>query len=204
MISYIEGRILSKNDDSIVVLTQAGLGFRVFVTRDILLESGPVGHEIWLYTYFQLKEDGMALFGFTEEEDLECFNSLLAVSGVGPKVAMSILSTISAGDLSFAIVSGDVKTICQSPGVGKKLAEKIIVELKDKFEKRIGNVKNLDRAGDDSSGLGAEYEQNCLEAAQILVAMGSSMSEAMKAVRNVPYEEGMTSDTLVSQALKLL
>ena len=203
MISYIEGRVIKIYEDSLVVLTEAGIGFRVFVPRQVLREVNSIGHEIYLNTYFQVKEDQMALYGFLEDSELDCFNALLNVSGVGPKLAMAVLSTLSVEDISFAIISGDAKTISTAPGVGRKMAEKIIVELKDSFEKRMERRTEATLPDTERfEGARDEYEAMCLEAAQALTALGASMTDALKSVRSVPVTEDMTSDYLIREALK--
>ncbi len=204
MISYIEGKILKINSDSVVVLTNAGIGFNVFVPQSVFREISTVGHEIYLYTYFQVKEDGMALYGFFDEEELDLFNRLITVSGVGPKLAISILSALSVEDLCMAIVSEDAKTISTAPGVGKKMAEKIIVELKDKLEKESSGREVLSSAFTSDDDNKAEYEKACNEAVEALTSLGFSRTEAMKAVKLVPVYDDITSEYLITKALQVL
>lgn len=204
MISYIEGKILKINSDSIVVLTNAGIGFNVYVPQSVFREVSSVGHDIYLYTYFQVKEDGMALFGFLDEEELDLFNRLITVSGVGPKLGISLLSALPVSDLIMAIVSGDAKTISTAPGVGKKMAEKIIVELKDKVEDS-GNSGSFGIGDLASSSVDSDnIESLCREAVEALTSLGFSRTEAMKAVKLVPKEDGVTSEYIISKALQIL
>ncbi len=204
MISYIEGKILKINSDSVIVLTNAGIGFTVYVPQSVFREIGSVGHEIYLYTYFQVKEDGMALYGFFDEEELDFFNHLITVSGVGPKLAISVLSALSVEDLCMAILSDDAKTIATAPGVGKKMAEKIIVELKDKLEKESSgrDIKISSFTQDETER--ADYENACNEAVEALTALGFSRTEALKAVKLVPASDDITSEYLISKALQVL
>ncbi|MBQ7636746.1 MAG: Holliday junction branch migration protein RuvA [Lachnospiraceae bacterium] len=199
MIAYIEGRISKKYEDSLVVVTNGGIGFQVFVPTTVLSRAGGIGDEVFLNTYMQVREDGMFLYGFTEDEELELFKELITVSGVGPKVALALLSALSPNDILIAILSGDAKTLSMAQGVGKKVAEKIILFLKEK-------------AGKLSDGFGAgkgyaEYNNQgnkdvIMEAAQALNALGFSMTDAMKAVNSVNAGENTTVEEIVKLALK--
>ncbi len=192
MISYIEGTIIKIDHDSLIVLTGGGIGFRVFVPISVFREVSSVGHEIYLYTYLQVKEDGMSLFGFLDESELEVFKKLITVSGVGPKLAMAIMSALSVQDLTYAVISGDAKTIATAQGVGKKMAEKIIVELKDSFSGDFSVEQN------DAGG----YESIQAEAVEALSALGYSASEAMRAVRTVKITDDMSVEDVVRLSLK--
>ncbi len=193
MISYIEGTIIKIDRDSLIVLTGGGIGFRVFVPISVFREVSSVGHEIYLYTYLQVKEDGMSLFGFLDESELEVFKKLITVSGVGPKLAMAIMSALSVQDLTYAVIAGDAKTIATAQGVGKKMAEKIIVELKDSF-----SGETMVEQNDGGSG----YENVQTEAVEALSALGYSASEAMRAVRAVKITDEMSVEDVVRSALK--
>ena len=199
MIAYVEGRIAKLFDDSLVVVTASGIGFQVFVPGTVLREAGGIGSEIFLNTYMQVREDGMFLYGFTEESELEMFKELISVSGVGPKVAISLLSTLSPEDILMAILSGDAKTLSSAQGVGKKVAEKIILFLKDKAEKLSegfdGNEKtdgNVNRGSRDV----------IMEAAQALNALGFSMTEAMKTINSLNVGEDATAEEIIKLALR--
>ncbi|MCR5584905.1 MAG: Holliday junction branch migration protein RuvA [Lachnospiraceae bacterium] len=199
MIAYVEGRIARIYDDSVVVVTAAGIGFQVYVPTTVLREAGGVGSEIFLNTYMQVREDGMFLFGFIEEKDLEMFKELISVSGVGPKVALALLSALSPEDIIVAILSGDSKTLSTAQGVGKKVAEKIILFLKDKAEKYsegMGSEEDFD--GGNNHG----NRDVIMEAAQALNALGFSMTEAMKTVNSVKADENATAEEIIKLALK--
>lgn len=198
MISYIEGTVIKIHTDAVDVLTASGIGFHIFVPRSVFKEVTSINREIYLYTYLQVKEDGMSLFGFFEDNELECFKRLISVSGVGPKMAMSVLSQLTVTDLHFAVISGDVKTITGAPGVGKKLAEKIIVELKDEFSRESLN-SDYDELPAES---GMDNTDLYNEAAEALSSLGYSLSEAMKAVRQIPLTEDTTLEDLIKEALK--
>jgi Holliday junction DNA helicase RuvA len=199
MIAYVEGRIARLYDDSLVVVTASGIGFQVYVPATVLREAGGVGSEIFLNTYMQVREDGMFLFGFIEENELEMFKELISVSGVGPKVALALLSALSPEDIIVAILSGDAKTLSTAQGVGKKVAEKIILFLKDKAEKYsegMGTEEAFEGGNNHSS------RDVIMEAAQALNALGFSMTEAMKTVNSVKADENATAEEIIKLALK--
>ena len=108
-------------------------GYRVYISGREAEDLTRIGSQIKLHTYFHVKEDGMQLYGFCSRDDLEVFSLLLGVSGIGPKAGLNILSCLSPDELRFAVLAGDVKTISSAPGIGKKTAEKLILELKDKM-----------------------------------------------------------------------
>lgn len=199
MIEYIEGTIIKIHSDSIVVLTAAGIGFNVFVTRNVFKEVNTIGHEIYLNTYMQVKEDGMTLYGFLDDAELDMFKSLISVSGVGPKYAISILSTLTVSDLAFAIISEDIKTISTAQGVGKKLAEKIIVELKDKIDT---SAYSSDDSFDDAVQGYESGDDMLKDAAEALTSLGYSATQSYKAVRKVPADAYDNIEDLIKQALK--
>lgn len=131
MIAYISGDILSQESTSVVVLTQ-GIGYRVFCTTKTL-SNVVVGQYIELYTYHHVKEDAQQLFGFVSRDELVMFEQLITISGVGPKSALAILSAASLRDIEQAVLSGDPKILTKVSGIGKKTAERIVLELKGKL-----------------------------------------------------------------------
>ena len=162
-----------------------------------------IGEEIKLHTYLNVREDAMQLFGFLTRDDLEIFRLLIGVSGIGPKGGLSILSKLSADDLRFAVLSGDAKAISSAPGIGKKTAEKVIIELKDKL-----NLEEMLEPKDVSSsaevvggGLAGEIQT---EAVQALVALGYGSTESLRAVKKVDLEQAKTVEDVLKQALKNL
>ena len=132
MIAYIKGIVAEIQKDGIVLESQ-NMGYRIFMPASSLQRLGKTGEEKTIHTYLHVKEDAMQLYGFLKKEDLAVFRLLLGVSGVGPKGAMGILSCLSGEDLSFAILSDDAAAIAKAPGIGKKTAQKVILELKDKM-----------------------------------------------------------------------
>ncbi len=203
MISYIRGPLVEIDEDMIVV--EAGsVGYNIRVPLSVLENLPGIGEETRIYTYLQIREDAMSLFGFLSRQDLKMFKQLLGVSGIGPKGALGILSAMGPDDLRLAIVSGDTKAISRAPGIGLKTAQRVILDLKDRIsadEWMPGNV-----SGDGpSKDQGKEALQNAAkEAADALVALGYSAMEATKAVRQVEIAEGMTGDQVLKASLRHL
>ena len=160
----------------------------------------PVGNEVRIYTYLNVKEDAMQLFGFLTRDDLQVFKLLIGVNGIGPKGGQAVLSVLSPDDLRFAVLSGDVKAICAAPGIGKKTAEKVILELKDKLslEDALEHTMTGD-AGDISYGDSSGVQS---EAVQALTALGYSSTEALRAVKKIEITEAMDVEAVLKQALK--
>ena len=182
MISYIKGELTEVFEDTVVVETN-GIGYNIRVPGSVLDRLPSVGSSVRIYTYLYVKEDAMNLFGFLNRDDLSVFKLLLNVSGIGPKGALAILSTIGPDDLRFAVLSEDVKTISSAPGIGAKTAKRLIIELKDKlklaevFETALANKE---KASSENDVLLARNE-----AVEALVALGYASAQAMKAVQQV-------------------
>ena len=199
MISFVRGYLSEVYEDSIVIDSQ-GIGYQIGVPSSVLSELPPVGSEVKIYTYLQIAENLMALYGFASRDDLRIFKMLIGVSGIGPKGALAILSTIRPDDLRFAILSSDAKTIAKSPGIGLKTAQKVILELKDKLSLEEAVELKREAVTKGSAALGSARE----DALEVLTALGYSSSEALKAVRQVDVTEGMSADAVVKLALKLV
>ena len=199
MIAYIKGIVAEIEKDGIVLESQ-NMGYRIFMPASSLERLGKTGEERMIHTYLHVKEDAMQLYGFIKKEDLAVFRLLLGVNGVGPKGAMGILSCLSGEGLSFAILSDDAAAIAKAPGIGKKTAQKVILELKDKmnlqeaFEQKISGGEESDRQKMDSAVV--------QEAAAALEALGYGRQEAWSAVRRVSGGEGMNVEELLRAALK--
>ena len=130
MIAYIEGTLAKKTTSTVVIGTVAGIGYEVFVPVTVLQQLPPCGSKVLLHTYLQVKEDGVALFGFASEEELQIFKLLITVNGIGPKAALGILSGISVDDLRFAVLAEDTKTISKIPGIGPKRKQELLRQFK--------------------------------------------------------------------------
>ena len=202
MIGYIKG-VIEEIEENSILLDRGGLGFRIYMPAVLLDRDVHAGDEVKIYTHLQVKEDDMQLYGFFSRDDLEVFRLLLNVSGIGPKGAMNILSVISADDLRFAVLSDDAAAIAKAPGIGKKTAQKLILELKDRFrledafEMKLAHGRENPAAGTADNGASAE-------AIQALTALGYSATEAMQAVRKVDGAEGMDTEAILKAALKFI
>ena len=202
MVSYIKGELTEIFDDTIV-LENNGIGYNIRVPASLLSSVPSMGETVKIYTYLHVREDAISLFGFLTRDDLNIFKMLINVSGIGPKGALAILSTISPDDLRFAVLSEDVKLISSAPGIGAKTAQRLIIELKDKlklsevFEKSLANSSQTQQ----QSGAGQAARNEAVEA---LVALGYANSEALKAVRQIEAPESKDSETLLKEALKKL
>ena len=161
------------------------------------------GNEVKLYTYLNVKEDAMQLFGFLTKDDLDIFKLVIGVSGIGPKGGLNILSCMSPDELRFAIMSGDAKAISAAPGIGKKTAEKLILELRDKVD--IEDVLEHAAHGGDEASFTAEGGESGMqaEAVQALVALGYGSAESMRAVRKTSPDCASVEEIL-KEALKYL
>lgn len=196
MIAYIRGEIADITENSVVLDVQ-GMGYRVFVTGRELQQLPGKGMDLKLHTHFQVKEDGVQLYGFRKKDELEIFRLLLGVSGIGPKAALGILSAFSADDLRFAVLSEDAKTIAKAPGIGTKTAKKLILELKDKLSLEDAFEKKLEHMQDTVPA--ADFRQEAIEA---LTALGYSASDALRAVRNAGITEDMDTEEILKAALR--
>lgn len=201
MIGYIRGTVEEIAED-MLLLDHNGMGFRIFMAAGHLSGGVRAGDEVKIHTYLQVKEDAMQLYGFFSRDDLEVFRMLLSVNGIGPKAALGILSGLSADELRFAVLSEDVTAISRAPGVGKKTAQKLILELKDKFdledafEKKLAGVSAREAAGSKNEAVE--------EAVQALTALGYSGTEALQAVRKVEISPDINAEEILKAALKYM
>lgn len=206
MFSYIKGSLAEVLEDVIVV--EAGsIGWNIHVPLSVLERLPRVGEEVQVYTSFQVREDAMTLYGFLSRQDLQMFRMLLGVNGIGPKAALGILSTMRPEDLRMAIISEDAKSIARAPGIGAKTAKRVILDLKDrmKIEDVLpGGVLGEELASPMMPANPLPGNGAAREAAEALVALGYSLSEASKAVRQVPADGEMTAEAILKASLKYL
>lgn len=201
MVSYIQGELTEILED-VIVLETNGIGYNIRVPASVLSQIPSVGERMKIYTYLYVKEDAINLFGFLTRDDLKVFKMLLNVSGIGPKGALAILSTVTPDNLRFAVLSEDVKTISAAPGIGAKTAKRLIIELKDKlklqevFESALAKEKPQEMEG--SSILARN------EAVEALVALGYGSAEALKAVSQVEDIGEKDSEKILKEALRKL
>lgn len=202
MISYIRGILSEVSEDGIVVET-GNIGYEIRVPVSVLEKLPSLGSEIKIYTYMQVREDGISLFGFLGKADLSMFRQLLGVNGIGPKGALGVLSVLSPDSLRMAIISGDAKAIAKAPGIGSKTAQRVILDLKDKvsLEEVLygGGTPEIGAAVPKAAAIGPEKE-----AIEALTALGYSPMEAARAVRRVEITSEMTAEDILKQSLKQL
>ena len=193
MIASIYG-VLEASKVGQATIRVGGFSVRVFVPISTLNQLGDIGSEVSLYTHFQVREDGMALYGFAGEEERDAFEQLIAVSGVGPKVALALLSVMDARTLFKAIADEDQQRLALAPGVGKRLAARLVLELKGKLPS-LAALGGAASAGSASGRIQAEV----LEA---LMGLGYSASEAQAALAKIPQDRAMTLEEQVTFALR--
>ena len=202
MIAYVNG-IIEYIEEGLCVVDVGGIGMNVYISGSTMDRMPGIGEAVKLYTYTSVKEDSFTLYGFLSRDELSLFKMLITVNGIGPKGGLSILSVMTPDDLRFAIMAGDSKSISAAPGIGKKTAERITLELRDKIkvseDDMLGNSARVTM--DDLSGDASSARD---EAVAALVALGYNSTDAMKAVRKVlKADESAASDTEVLLKLAL-
>ncbi len=200
MIAFIRGELADVSQDAAVV-DAGGVGYQILMPARHLSQLPPVGEEVMIHTHMQVKEDDQQLFGFLSKEDLIIFKKVIGVSGIGPKGALSLMSQMTASELHLAVVSGDARAISAAPGIGKKTAEKIVLELRDKLD----DEDLIAAAGfvTDATADAAESSE-ASEAVQALVALGYGRSDALHAVRRTQDGQELSAEDLIRQALTFL
>lgn len=196
MIYNVRGT-LTYTDINYAVVECGGVGFKCFVSMTTLKELPPLGKEANLYTYLSVREDAMDLFGFATQQELDAFKLLITVSGVGPKAAMAVLSVLPPDRLSIAVSSGDVKSIQSAQGVGKKTAERIVLELKDKM---LGIAPSNAAAVQSIQAVASNSDVQ--EAVEVLVSLGFNQSDAATVVGAM--DKGLSVDDMIRKGLKQL
>ncbi len=204
MIGYLRGTI-AEIAANLVILDVNGVGYNIFIPTDFAGKLSTCLGEVKIYTYTHVKEDALALYGFPSNNELELFKLLISVNGIGPKGALGILSAFSANELRFAIYAQDVKKLSQAPGVGKKTAERMILDLKNKVH--IEDSLQAEDALFEGDGLSASAtveNQNKKDAVEALVALGYSKSDTVQAVSKIIITEDRTTESILKEALKFL
>ena len=200
MFSYIRGT-LADIDDNVVTVENNGIGYGMSASLNTIRQLPAIGSEVKLNTKLIPKEDSLTLYGFYDKEELKMFELLLCVSGIGPKGALAILGNMTVSDIQFAVAGGDAKAFAAAPGIGKKTAERIIIDLKDKvdiigaFEAKITS----DLSGSKKAAPSTSVKEEVLEA---LVALGYSPSNAARALDKMTITESTTTEQLLSDTLK--
>ncbi len=196
MIASLRGQLIYL-EPTFCIVECSGVGMRCFITSRTLGMMPPIGKEVKLYTYMSVKEDAIDLYGFSDMDELNCFKMITSVSGVGPKIGIALLSTFNAEQISLFIAGNDPKSLTAASGVGLKLAQRIILELKDKVSILPGgNSEEIVSVGN------AVSNTNSKEAISALVTLGYSQSEASLAVGK--FSPDMPVEALIKEALKVL
>lgn len=199
MFAYIKGTVEAKSNDSIII-EAGGIGYRIYTALSTINNLGQLGSPVKIHTHYYVREDIAALYGFYTVEELGMFDMLLTVSGVGPKAAISMISALSPSRFALAVVSQDAKSLTKAQGIGSKMAQRIILELKDKISKDQLTGGNLP---DSISSMDMGNGTVLSEAVSALMVLGYNSSEASNAASKT-YQEGMAVEETIMKALKLL
>lgn len=196
MIAYLVG-VIEEKFENVLIIDVNGIGYELFISNNTLVSLPMEGETAKVLTYMQVKEDGIVLYGFATEEEKAMFLKLITVSGVGPKMAISILSGMKLSDLLVAIVNEDSALLSKIKGLGKKTAERICLELKDKM-----SANSINLAG--QSEMSANYNENALnDAVETLITLGVNKNEAYRLARSKATEDA-TAEEIILKVLKEL
>lgn len=196
MIASVRGKLIY-SDNTYAVVECGGVGYKCFVTKNTLYNLPKKNDDVFLYTYLVVREDAMDLYGFLELEELDAFKLITSVNGVGAKIGLALLSEFTASQLTLYIASNDAKSLTAASGVGIKLAQRIVLELKDKVGSlQTGDIPEIKAVGN------ATLNSNTKEAVSALVSLGYSQSEASLAVGKL--DTSLSTEELIKQALKTL
>ena len=196
MFAYIKG-ILEEKENNYVVIDINGLGYKIFMSQNNIDSIGNIGEVVKAYTYVRVREDDISIYGFLTKEQLKMFELLIAVSGVGAKSALVMLSCIEPSDFALAVISGNVKVLTKVPGIGNKSAQRIILELKDKLkEEQLEETYTNSSAQKDNS-------ENINEAISGLMVLGYSRKDIEKAFEHLDIDN-LSIEDLIKKGLVLL
>jgi len=188
MIASLKGKLEALGNDWAVV-DVGGIGFQVFMPTPTISQLGAIGGEVQLYTHLHLREDNVALYGFASSGELELFKTLINVSGLGPRMALAMLSSMDTEQLVIAIASGNTELLTSIPGIGKKMASRLLLELKDKIGAGLVSAPMVELAQENADVMAA------------LVALGYSTSEASRALVSLPGDQKLNLEEKVRLAL---
>ena len=201
MIAMIKGILMEKAEGEAVVMTAAGLGMRMMCSMNTLAALPAAGEECTLYTHMSVREDAMELFGFLKREERDMFRRLISVSGIGPKSALGVLGSMPLSDLRLAILTGDAAALSRAPGIGKKTAQRISLELKDKLaQDALGGTAGLEDFA-VTAAVDAPVQDAVSEAMLALKSLGYTPQEAANALKDVKGQAD-TPDELIKLALR--
>lgn len=198
MIAFVRGMLFQAEEENLIVIDTGSVGYEVYVPKSLIPALPGIGEEVFLYTYHHIKEEENSLFGFLTKKDLELFKDLTKVSGIGPKTALSFLATMTADEVRQSIAAGDVKGISAIPGIGKKTAERVLVELKERYEKELA-LTCLPKGKESAN----DFNDTKLQALGALKNWGFSDKEARAALEKI---SGKAEDleSILREALSLL
>ncbi len=197
MIATLNGKLIIK-ELNYVVVECGGVGLKCFVTQNTHATVGNIGDNVFLYTYLSVREDALDLYGFADSSELEVFKLITSVSGVGSKIGLAVLSEFTPDKIMLYIASGDAKSLTKASGVGLKLAQRIVLELKDK----VGSISSDNISFDVKAVGNATAHTSSKEAIEALVSLGYTQSEASLAVGRL--DQSLDTNELIKQALKSL
>ena len=201
MIAMVKGFLMEKGEGEAVVMTSGGLGLRMMCSMNTLSALPQAGEECTLHTHMNVREDAMELFGFLKREERDMFRRLISVSGIGPKSALGILGSMPLSDLRLAILTGDAAALSRAPGIGKKTAQRLSLELKDKLaQDALGGTAGLEDFVVTSS-VDAPAQDAVSEAMLALKSLGYMPQEAANALKSVKGQAD-TADALIRLALR--
>jgi len=199
MLYSVKGELLHA-EPKMAVVCCGGVGFRLQITMNTARQLPSIGSEAMLYTYMNVREDAIELFGFADQQELNSFKLLTSISGVGPKVGLSILSELTPERVALAVASGDYKSLTKAAGVGPKLAQRIVLELKDKVG---ANLTTSSMGGVElPAAVTMSASSNATQAVEALTVLGFTASEATAAVGKL--DSALPVETLIRDALKML
>ncbi|NMA82765.1 MAG: Holliday junction branch migration protein RuvA [Epulopiscium sp.] len=196
MISYIKGTLIEIGE-SWIILESGDIGYQLFIPTSSFSQLPSVGEKVRIFTYLQIREDIFMLYGFLNREGVQLFQQLISVTGIGPKGAMGVLSALTPEEVYFAVLSEDIKTLCIAPGIGKKTAQRMILELKDKLK-----IENVIQPAQELSQASSQTIKE--EAIDALESLGYQRHDAFKAIQGVGVTEGVTVENLIKEGLKIL
>ena len=199
MYAFIEGKVCEKANGSLVLLA-AGVGWQISCSNNTLQAAPAVGETMRCHTVLSVREDAMELFGFATREEKDMFLKLTAISGVGPKMALGLLGSMPLRELHLAILLGDVNTLSRAPGIGKKTAQRIALELKDKVSQADVSAES---GGIPAAAVPAAAADHIMEAIEALTALGYSSQEARNAVGQVK-DQSEKPEELIRLALRTM
>lgn len=197
MISYIKGTVKYLSNEEIII-ERDGIGFGILTSQNVINKLR-IDDSVTLFTYMHVREDDISLFGFLSQDEKNIFKQLISISGIGPKGALAILSTLSIDELRIAVLSEDYKAIAKANGIGTKTAQRIVIDLKDKL--KLEDILPYAEASVQEEGIGND---NMAEAALALTSLGYSNLEALRALKKVKNNDSMSVEELLKAALKFM